>query len=370
VKPVDLSKLRKNITKNHKISDGFHDPDTWIDTGNYALNYRISSSFFKGVPLGKVTVFAGESGSGKSYFASGNIVRNAQKQGILPIILDSEFALDEKWLNNLGVDTAGDKLIRYPVSLVDDCADIVNETMKWFTGDYAASPREEQPKILFIIDSLGMLSTPTEVDQFDRGEMKGDMGRKAKQLKALVTQCLKMFGPYNIGMVATNHVYKSQDQFNPDDVISGGSGFVFASSIIVAQSKLKLKEDENGDKVSDVRGIRAKVKVVKSRYAKPFEEVEIQIPYDTGMDPYSGLFEMFEKMGLMTREGNSYVYVDLDGVIHKQFQKAWKKDHEKLQMIMHEIEAKDALQPASVGFDEGVDVEDMDLPDAPVPEAN
>jgi len=361
MKPVDLSKLRKSITKNHKISDGFHDPDTWIDVGNYALNYRISGSFFKGVPLGKVTVFAGESGSGKSYLASGNLVRNAQKMGVTPIILDSEFALDEKWLQNLGVDTSEEKLIRYPVSLVDDCANIVNDTMKWFLSEFGSAAKDEQPKILFIIDSLGMLSTPTEVDQFDKGEMKGDMGRKAKQLKALVTQCLKMFGPYNIGLVATNHVYKSQDQFNPDDVISGGSGFIFASSIIIASQKLKLKEDENGDKVSDVRGIRSKVKVVKSRYAKPFEEVELQIPWETGMDPYSGLFDMFEKMGLLTREGNSYIYVDFDGVIHKQFQKAWKKDHTRLQMIMREVEALDAREPTAVGFDEGVDVDTVDF---------
>lgn len=364
MRPLDLTKLRKAITKNHKISDGFHDPEVWIDTGNYALNYRISSSFFKGIPLGKVTVFAGESGSGKSYMASGNLVRNAQKLGVLPVILDSEFALDEQWLKNLGVDTSPDKLMRLPVSLVDDCAKILKEVMENFLADHGNSPKSEQPMILFVIDSLGMLSTPTELDQFDKGDMKGDMGRKAKQLKALVTQALKMFGPYNIGLVATNHVYKSQDQFNPDDVISGGSGFIFASSIIVAQQKLKLKEDEDGNKVTDVRGIRAKVKVVKSRYAKPFEEVEIQIPWESGMDPYSGLFEMFEKMGLMTREGNSYVYVDMDGNIHKKFQKAWKKDHDGLQMIMREIEAKDAAEPAALGFDEGVDVDTIDLDSA------
>jgi RecA/RadA recombinase len=362
VKPLDLSKLRKSFAKNHKLSTGFHDPEVWIDTGNYALNYRISSSFFKGVPLGKVTVFAGESGSGKSYIASGNLVRNAQKMGIFPIIMDSEFAIDEQWLKNLGVDTSPDKLEKVNVSLVDEVAKTVNGTMEWFLDEFGALPKAEQPKILFVVDSIGMLSTPTEVDQFDKGDMKGDMGRKAKQLKALVTQCLKMFGPYNIGMVATNHVYKSQDQFSPDDVISGGSGFIFASSIIVAQQKFKLKEDEDGNKITEVRGIRAKLKVVKSRYAKPFEEVEAMIPWESGMDPYSGLFEMFEKMGLLVKEGNSYAYVDLDGVVHKQFRKAWKKDHERLQMIMRNVEITDALEPVE-GVDTGVDIEDIDADD-------
>lgn len=341
MKPLDLTKLRKNISKNQTISDGFHDPDIWIDTGNYALNYRMSGSFFKGVPLGKVTVFAGESGSGKSYIAAGNIARNAQKMGILPVILDSEYALDRDWLNKLGVDTSEGKLEKFNVSLVDECAFIFTTFMKQYIDDHGNQPKEDRPKIVFIIDSLGMLSTPTEVDQFSKGDMKGDMGKKARQLKALVTQALKLFGPHNVGLVATNHVYKSQDQFNPDDVISGGSGFIFASSIIVAQSKLKLKMDEDGNKISEVRGIRAKVKVVKSRYAKPFEDVEIQIPYDTGMDPYSGLFDMFEKMELLKREGNSFVYVDKHGEIHKQFKKAWNKDHDKLQMIMREIEELD-----------------------------
>src|SRR5690606_848077 len=113
-----------------------------------------------------------------------------------------------------------------------------------------------------VVDSLGMLLTPTEVDQFQKGEMKGDMGRKAKQLKALVSNCAVMFDAYNVGMVATNHTYASQDMFDPDDKISGGSGFVYASSIIVAMKKRKLKEDDDGNKTSKVTGIRSACKLM------------------------------------------------------------------------------------------------------------
>ncbi|NCA80637.1 MAG: aminotransferase class I/II-fold pyridoxal phosphate-dependent enzyme [Sphingobacteriia bacterium] len=89
-KPLDLSKFRKNITKSIKgISSGFNDPDTWISTGSYALNYLISGDFYKGVPMGKVTILAGQSGSGKSFLASGNIVRDAQEQGIFVVLIDS-----------------------------------------------------------------------------------------------------------------------------------------------------------------------------------------------------------------------------------------------------------------------------------------
>jgi len=109
-KPFDVSKFRKEITKSIEgLSIGFNDPTDWISTGNYALNYLISGDFNKGVPLGKVTVFAGESGSGKSFICSGNLVRHAQEQGIFVVLIDSENALDEAWLHALGVSTAEDK---------------------------------------------------------------------------------------------------------------------------------------------------------------------------------------------------------------------------------------------------------------------
>jgi len=88
------------------------------------------------------------------------------------------------------------------------------------------------------------LLTPTDVNQFDAGDMKGDMGRKPKALTSLVRNCVNMFGSYNVGLVCTNHTYASQDMFDPDDKISGGQGFVYASSIVVAMKKMKLKEVE------------------------------------------------------------------------------------------------------------------------------
>ena len=291
-KPFDVSKFRKDITKSiDGLSIGFHDPTDWVSTGNYALNYLISGDFYKGVPMGKVTVFAGESGAGKSYFASANIVKNAQEQGIFVVLIDSENALDETWLHALGVDTDESKLLKLSMSMIDDVAKTVSTFMK----DYKAMPEEDRPKVLFVIDSLGMLLTPTDVDQFDKGDMKGDMGRKPKALTALVRNTVNMIGSYNVGMVCTNHTYASQDMFDPDDKISGGQGFIYASSIVIAMRKLKLKVDADGNKTSDVHGIRAACKVMKTRYAKPFEGVQVEIPYETGMSATSGLIDLFEK---------------------------------------------------------------------------
>ena len=337
-KPFDISKFRKDITKAiDGLSIGFHDPTDWISTGNYALNYRISSDFNKGIPLGKVTVFAGESGAGKSFICSGNLVRNAQEQGIFVVLIDTENALDEAWLRALGVSTDESKLLKLNMAMIDDVGKTISEFMK----SYKLLPPEDRPKILFVIDSLGMLLTPTDVNQFEAGDMKGDMGRKPKALTALVRNCVNMFGSYNVGMVCTNHTYASQDMFDPDDKISGGSGFVYASSIVVAMKKLKLKEDEDGNKISEVRGIRAACKVMKTRYGKPFESVQVKIPYETGMNPYSGLLDMFEAMELLKKEGNSLVYNCVDGTIIKKFRKGWERNDEGcLDRVMLEFTKK------------------------------
>ena len=308
-----------------------------VSTGNYALNYLLSGDFRKGIPLGKVSVFAGESGAGKSYIVSGNIVKHAQEQNIFVVLIDSENALDESWLQALGVETSEDKLLKLNMAMIDDVA----KTISTFMDDYRNMKEEDRPKVLFVIDSLGMLMTPTEVNQFDAGDMKGDMGRKAKALKALVTNCVNMFGAHNVGMVVTNHTYASQDMFDPDDKISGGSGFVYASSMVVAMKKLKLKEDEDGNKTSTVNGIRAACKVMKTRYAKPFESVQVKIPYETGMDPYSGLFDLFEAKNLLEKVGNRYKYVSSEGKETLEYRKNWTG--ELLEMIMNDLPAKEAL---------------------------
>ena len=325
-KPFDVSKFRKEITKSiDGLSIGFNDPTDWISTGNYALNYLISGDFNRGVPLGKVTVFAGESGAGKSYICSGNIVRHAQEQGIFVVLVDTENALDEAWLHALGVSTDESKLLKLSMAMVDDVA----KTISTFMSDYKALPDGERPKVLFVIDSVGMLLTPTDVNQFEAGDMKGDLGRKAKSLTALVRNCVNMFGAYGVGMVCTNHTYASQDMFDPDDKISGGQGFIYASSIVVAMKKLKLKEDEDGNKVTEVMGIRSACKVMKTRYAKPFEGVQIKIPYETGMNPYSGLVDLSEKKGLLKKDGNRLAFTTSDGEIIKQFRKSWENNDER-----------------------------------------
>ena len=345
-KAFDLSKFRKTLTKSiDGLSVGFQDPTDWVSTGNYALNYLISSDFHKGVPLGKVTVFAGESGAGKSYICSGNLVKEAQAQGIFVVLIDSENALDEAWLHALGVDTNEEKLLKLNMAMIDDVAKTIVEFMK----EYKAMA--DRPKVLFVIDSLGMLLTPTDVNQFEAGDLKGDMGRKPKALTALVRNCVNMFGAANVGLVATNHTYASQDMFDPDDKISGGQGFIYASSIVVAMKKLKLKEDEDGNKISEVKGIRAACKIMKTRYAKPFESVQVKIPYETGMNPYSGLVDLFEGKGFLQKDGNRLKYAGSEEL--KFYRKEWERNENGcLDKVMIDF-AKNPVLQSNVDLETG-----------------
>jgi len=210
------------------------------------------------------------------------------------------------------------------MAMIDDVAKTISEFMK----EYKTMDEATRPKVLFVIDSLGMLLTPTDVNQFEAGEMKGDMGRKPKALTSLVRNCVNMFGSYNVGLVCTNHTYASQDMFDPDDKISGGQGFIYASSIVVAMRKLKLKTDADGNKTTTVNGIRAACKIMKTRYAKPFESVQVEIPYATGMSPYSGMVDLCEAKGILTKDGNRLKYVSKDDTELKMYRKEWERNEE------------------------------------------
>ena len=355
-KSFDPTKFRNSLTKSISgMSAGFNDPTDWISTGNYALNYLISGDFHKGVPMGKVTVFAGESGAGKSYICAGNIVKEAQKQGIFVVLIDSENALDESWLHALDVDTSEEKLLKLNMSMIDDVA----KTISTFMTDYKAMPDEDRPKVLFVIDSLGMLLTPTDVDQFNKGDMKGDMGRKPKALTSLVRNTVNMIGSHNVGLVCTNHTYASQDMFDPDDKISGGQGFIYASSIVVAMKKLKLKEDEDGNKISQVMGIRAGCKVMKTRYAKPFEGVQVKIPYETGMNPYSGLLELFEAKDIIKKSGNRLAYTTLDGEEILDYRKKWIGENLDKVMSDYLVKQSQVVNTADDDVTEDIDTDEL-----------
>jgi RecA/RadA recombinase len=154
-----------------------------------------------------------------------------------------------------------------------------------------------------------MLITPNQEKQFMEGDQKGDMGIKAKQVTAMLRVLISKIASLPIGVILTNHVYNSQDKYTPDQ-IAGGMMVEFSTSLLIQMNKYLLKEDEEGHETKEITGIRTTTVVRKSRYAKPFERIKINIPYETGMDPYSGLFELLEKKGCFNKAGSWYSWID------------------------------------------------------------
>ncbi|RYF01414.1 MAG: hypothetical protein EOO77_33140, partial [Oxalobacteraceae bacterium] len=322
--PIDLSKFRKSVAKSIPgLSTGFNDPTTWLSTGCYALNYLICGDFKGGVPLeGKFTMFAGDSGSGKSYITSANIVKSCQAQNVFPFVFDTENALDESWMTSLGVDVSF--MEKVSGATIDDVSQGISTIIDAYKAEHSSKPYADRPRILIIIDSLGMLITPNQIRQYEEGDQKGDMGIKAKQMTAMLRVTMAKIASEPIGLLATNHVMDSQDQYQPDK-IPGGKMLEFASSVIVQMNKYLLKEDDEGKKLVGgvVRGIRSTAVVRKSRYAKPFEKIKIDIPYQEGMNPYSGLFDLFVAKGVIQKDGQRWTYTSPEtGEIIKE----WRKD--------------------------------------------
>lgn len=348
MKTFDPTKFRKKLTEKLDIPVGFSDPKVWISTGNFALNRLISGDYNRGFPLSKVNMLAGESGSGKSLIAA-QVMRNAQKDhNAFVVLLDSEGAGDEAWLKNAGVDTENN-FMRIPVFTVSTCTEMVAE--------FIAALKEsgsDQP-VIIVLDSVGMLETESGQDNFLKGESKGDQGQLAKQLKRFIKNCIYLCEQKDIGFLMTNHTYASQDMFNPDAKITGGDGIVYASSIVIAMRKFKLKEVSSEDEVATstgVHGIKTTCMSYKTRYNKPFEKTTIEIPWSTGLDPYSGLLELFEMDGLLVKDGNKLKYTAKDGTEYKLFKKQWKDEH--LQLIMDE-------NPYSISGEEKAAAERIEL---------
>lgn len=292
------AKLSEGVSKIKEVEFGFHDPSIWVHTGCYGLNHLISGDLFEGFPMGKTMILAGESGSGKSYLSCA-MMREAQKQGILPVILDSESALDRRFLEAIGVDTDPDKLLYFGVATVTQCQQIITNVLQGLDK----IPEEERVPLLFVIDSLGMLLTEKEAKERDAGTMKADMGTKAKQLRLFFRMITNQISKYNAGVIATNHTYKGSDMYgNPLTHISGGEGLIYAASIVLMVSKRMLKEDPKVAK-SAVKGIKVNVKCLKTRFTQPFQLLEMNLPYDGGLDPYSGLLEKFVEAGAIDAAG-------------------------------------------------------------------
>ena len=294
-----LKNFQKEIDSIEGISTSSSPPRYWYGTGNYVLNKIISGNYHNGVPQGRITCLTGDSGSGKS-FLSANLLRSAQQAGAFCLVIDSENALDDDFMSKIGIDPINN--YQYiSISTIAQATSTISKFLKGYKKEYGESPTA--PQIFILIDSLGMLITDTELENYDKGVTKGDQGQKNKQLKAMLRTFVQDIKTLNVTMVCTSSVYKNQDLLNGLGLWIVPDGIKYACSQIVLIQKRKLKDDSKDAKVGDFSGVRMICEGYKTRFTKPFQKVEIEVPYEAGMDECSGLLQVAQQAGVVISKG-------------------------------------------------------------------
>lgn len=311
-----LKDFNKQVDKMDGVGRSSSPPRFWYHTGNHVLNKIISGSYMKGIPQGRITVFAGPSASGKS-FLTGNVIREAQKAGAFILVVDSENALDDAFMTAIGVDTT--KNYSYvSVVTIAQAQNIISSFLKGYKKEYGNAP--DAPEVLICLDSLSMLLTDTELENYDKGTMKGDMGQRNKQLKSMLRTFVQDIKDLNVTMTVTTQVYANQNPMDGNGVWVVPDAIRYSASQIVLTTKLKLRSTEAGSR--DIDGIRMKCEGFKTRFTAPFQVVTIEVPYARGMDPYNGLLKVAEELKVVEKRGSRYVLAGEDSTWYaKDFDK-------------------------------------------------
>lgn len=283
-------------------------PSEWINTGSYILNAQLSGSIFGGIANTRITEFAGDPGTGKTYLCL-NLVREAQRMGYDVVYIDTEGALPEKVdMVNIGIDF--EKFT--PVDEIYTVAALSNYVLNLIVEVEKLVEKGIHPKILIVVDSVGMLTTDKELNDTIKGHDASDMGLKAKQLKKFFTLTVRRLCSLSIPMVFTNHVYAGG--MYEAKKASGGQGHIFAASSILFFSKSHLKNDDEDEKKKT--GIVAHSTPHKTRFAQP-TQVDFYIEFKKGMNPYIGLEKYFSWNVCGIEKGKLYTQKDFDKELTK-----------------------------------------------------
>lgn len=275
------------------ISSG--DCDSFVDTGSFIFNALVSGSIFGGLPSNKITALAGESSTGKTFFALSIVKNFLQSNPAAQVIyFETESAITKNMLSTRGIDVT--RLGLVPVTTVQEFR---TQAIK-VVDEYTKLPIADRPPLMFVLDSLGMLSTTKEVEDAAAGKETRDMTR-AQIVKSIFRILSLKLGRANIPLIVTNHTYDVVGSYMPTKEMGGGSGLKYAASTIIYLSKSKEKDGK------DVIGNIIKCKAYKSRFTKENSIVSTRLYYDErGLDSYYGLLELGEKYGIFTKVGNRY----------------------------------------------------------------
>ena len=298
------------------LASDIDETETYVDTGSYIFNALVSGSIFGGVSGNKITAIAGESSTGKTFFSLA-VVKNfldTYPDGYC-LYFDTESAITKSLLDSRGID-----INRTVVINVVTVEDFRSKALK-AVDMYMKKKEDERKPCMFVLDSLGMLSTNKEIGDALAEKDSRDM-TKAQLIKGAFRMLTLKLGQAKIPMLVTNHTYDSMSLYGGKQM-SGGSGLQYASSTIIYLSKSKEKDG------TEVVGNIIRAKTQKSRLSKENKDVEIRLFYDErGLDRYYGLLELGEIGGMWKNVGGRYE-IEVNGEFKKIYGKEILKNPEK-----------------------------------------
>ena len=293
-----LTDVAKEIGNEYAglVSDGVSAGDNanFIDTGSHIFNALVSGSIYGGVPSNKITAIAGESSTGKTFFCLGIVQHFLDSNPDAGVIyFESESAISKQMIEDRGI--ASDRMLIVPVATIEQFRTQACRIL----DNYVDQPEDKRQPLMFVLDSLGMLSTEKEIADVVADKQVRDM-TKSQLIKGAFRVLTLKLGKANVPMLVTNHTYDVIGSYVPTKEMGGGSGLKYASSTIIYLSKKKEKDG------SEVVGNIIKCKAQKSRLTKENSQVETRLYYDKGLDRYYGLLELGERGGLWKNVAGRY----------------------------------------------------------------
>jgi RecA/RadA recombinase len=276
-----------------------------IDTGSFILNALLSGSFYGGVPDNKITAFAGESATGKTFFVLGIVRAFLDKNPDAAVVYyDTEAAVTKAMMESRGIDTN-----RVIIAEPDTIQKFKTHALKMLE---AYEKQDNRPPMMFVLDSLGLLSTTKEMEDSLEGKDVRDM-TKSQVIKAAFRVLTLKLAKVRVPMLVTNHVYEVVGSYVPTKEIGGGTGLKYAASTIAMLSKKKEKDSDG-----DIIGNQIKIKMYKSRLSKENQDATVLLTYDKGLDRYFGLLDFAEEHKVFVKSGNRYELPDGRKVFGKE----------------------------------------------------
>ena len=282
------------------------DVTSYIDTGSYSFNALLSGSIYGGLPGNRITAIAGEAATGKTFFALGIIKHFLDKDKNSGVIFfESENAVSKEMIENRGVDST--RVVVAPVSTVQEFR---NQSIKILDKYLEQEEKDRQP-LMFVLDSLGMLSTTKEMEDTAEGKETRDMTR-AQIVKSTFRVLTLKLGQANVPLLMTNHTYDVIGSMFPQKEMGGGSGLKYAASTIIYLGKRKEKLG------TEIIGNIIHCKIYKSRITKENAKVDVKLTYKHGLDKHYGLLELGEEAGIFKKVSTRYEMPDGSKVFGKQ----------------------------------------------------